>query len=287
MHIAHLVAQFAQIQALAQEASTLAEQAVGEPAMSPQHPTPNTRRTKHVTDKPPLAGIPPESPAHATQHRSPEQLSTCHQVVTQLLPTVGAVRRQTKQPRQQRNQTKPNSFQWPVRRLSDLQWPARRSGSDSVDCYKTPLDLPGSGMLQVGPSTSATPIRQVAYPYDFGSCIPLMATGIQSSEASAIDTSEGAITADSYSRCETFPNLPSGTNDHSMEGILRDIEEQLEGATPTGILHSCVSVYVGVGGCCVSICVYVHMYVCVCVYMYSCTTCITFIYTCSPSRYGN
>ena len=208
--------------------------------MSPHHTTPNTRRTKHITDKPPLPSIPPESPAHATQHRSPEQLSTCHQVVTQLLPTVGAVRRQTKQPRQQRNQTKPNSFQWPVRRLSDLQWPARRSGSDSVDCCKTPLDLPGSGMLQVGPSTSTTPIRQVAYPYDFGSCIPLMATGIQSSEASAIDTSEGAITADSYSRCETFPNLPSGTNDHSMEGILRDIEEQLEGATPTGILHSCV-----------------------------------------------
>ena len=233
--------------------------------MSPYHTTPNTRRTKHVTDKPPLPSIPPELPAHATQHHSPEQLSTCHQVVTQLLPTVGAVRRQTKHPRQQRNQTKPNSFQWPVRRLSDLQWPARRSGSDSVDCYKTPLDLPSSGMLQVGPSTSATPIRQVAYPYDFGSCIPLMATGIQSSEASAIDTSEGAITADSYSRCETFPNLPSGTNDHSMEGILRDIEEQLEGATPTGILHSCVCVCVGVGGCCVYICVYVCMWVWVCI----------------------
>ena len=270
-----MVAQFAQIQALAQEASTLAEQAVGEPAMSPHHTTPNTRRTKHVRDKPPLPSIPPESPAHAAQHRSPEQLPTCRQVVTQLLPTVGAVRRQTKQPRQQRNQTKLNSVQWPVRRLSDLQWPARRSVSDTVDCCKTPLDLPSSGMLQVGPSTSNTPIQQVAYPYDFNSCIPLVATGIQSSETSAIDTSEGAITADSYSRCETFPNLPLGTDDHSMEGILRDIEEQLEGATPRGILHSCVGarvgvfvgvgvrmyVYVGVGGCCVYICVYVCVYV--------------------------
>lgn len=216
---------------------------MGEPSTSPHHTTPNTRRTKHVTDKPPLPNIPPESSAHATQHHSPDQLSTCRQVVTQLLPTVGAGRRQTKQPRQQRNQTRLNSFQWPVRRLSDLQWPARRSVSDPVDGCKTPLDLPSSGMLQVGPSTSNIPIRQVGYPYDFGSCIPLVATGVQSTEvASAIDTSEGAITADSYSCCETFPNLPLGTNDHSMEGILRDIEEQLEGATPTGILHSYVCV---------------------------------------------
>ena len=223
--IGHLVAQFAQIQALAQEASSLAEQAVGEPAGSP-HTTPSSRRTKHSIDEPPQPSVPSESPAHATKHHPPEQHLTCRQTVDQQHPTVGVVAKQTKQPRQQRNHTRPNSFQWPVRRLSDLQWPARRSGPEPVDCCKTPLDIPSSGTLQP------------AYPYDFGSCSPLMATGVQPSEASTINTSESATTADSC--CEMVPNFPSGTCDHSMESILRDIEEQLESATLTGINQSCM-----------------------------------------------
>lgn len=77
---------------------------------------------------------------------------------------------------------------------------------------------------------------QPAVPFDFGSCSPLMAAGMKPSGATTIDTSESAITADSS--CEAFPDLPLGTSDHRMEGILRDIEEQLEGATLTGIIKN-------------------------------------------------
>lgn len=222
-----LLAQFAQIQALAGEASSLAEQALGEPAGAP-HKTPSSRRMNKDTGKSLPLSRSSESLPRVTQHHPPEQYPNYKQAATPQLPTVGSMGRQTKQLRQQKSQMKPNSYQWPVRRLSDLQWPPRRrSGPEPVNCCKTPLDLPNSGT------------EQSAYPYDFGSCSPLMAACAQSSEASTIDSSESATTADSCS--ETSPNLPLGS-DHGMESILRDIEEQLKTTTLTGIICR--------GGCC-------------------------------------
>ena len=208
-----LLAQFAQIQALAEEASSLAEQALGEPAGAPHKPL-SSRRVNKDAGKSHLLSQSPESPARVTHHHPPEQYPTYKQAVTPQLPAAGSMGRQMKQLRQQKSQMKLNSFQWPVRRLSDLQWPIRRrSGPEPANYCKTPSDLPNSG---TEPS---------AYPYDFGSCSPLV--------PSTIDSSESATAADSY--CEPSPDLPLGS-DHNMESILRDIEEQLETTTLTGII---------------------------------------------------